>query len=171
MKKLLAVIALLLAMVMLLSACGQKDEETASTSSSSSTAASSSANVAQPAGIDGTWITTEVKVADISVTGLSEEELKKQMEEANQQVASGLVTQTLVFANGNVTFTQKLDASVTGMSQATENVATGTYTLDGNKVTMKLESEGVTASDMVATLNGNQLEWEVSGVTMVFTRK
>ena len=170
MKKLLAVIALLLAMVMLLSACGQKDEETASTSSSSSTAASSSANVAQPAGIDGTWITTEVKVADISVTGLSEEELKKQMEEANQQVASGLVTQTLVFANGNVTFTQKLDGSVTG-GQAAENTATGTYTLDGNKITMKLESEGVAAPDMVATLNGNRLEWDMYGVTMVFTRK
>ena len=161
MKKLLAIIALLLAMVLLLTSCGEKKEESApaaetKTEEKAEAATEEKKKEAAPAaaGIEGTWKLTAMKME-----GMSEEEA----EQYKTMIESGQIVMTMSFDGTNMVSTQAMSGQ--------EMTIKGTYTVDGNKLTVIEEGSDNPNGDPVEfKLDGDTLEI-ISEGTMVFTRQ
>ncbi len=167
MKKLLAIIALLLAMVLLLTSCGEKEEESTSKTETKTEATTDSKTEdkkddtapapASASGIEGSW-----KLTGMKVEGASQEEI----DATNQMISSGMLTMTFEFKDGKFT-------SSGNMSGEDGVNGTGTYKVNGSKLTIVADGAEESASDTTEfKLDGNTLEIEMSaGMVMVFTRQ
>lgn len=109
---------------------------------------------AETGSIEGTWKATDVK----DDGGISAEELAQ----AKAQLENGDVVMIFIFSDG------KVDASMT--MYGSEQKVSGSYTVEGGKLTIIPTGEAG-GNTLDYKLDGDTLEMNVAGATLIFTRQ
>lgn len=187
MKKLVGIIALLLALVFILTACG-KEEKTSSASEAPKTTSSDkpaqespsqpntespsadnesgiSSTENQPAassdGLEGTWLVTDVK------TDRTDAESLETVKALKEVIASGENPETRTFKDKTITTKVMMRDSRGEWITSVEKTAS--YFVNGDEMQIMDLAEGL-ISNRKYKLDGNTLELEEYGVTIIMTR-